>query len=566
MNPLFSRMLKRYTKPMNADVMNGLAVEKLKYIEEHLDSQFRSICQGLPDCLVYEGLARCSPQEEYEEVTRPKNNRRNFDLAKNSFYMVKLFFTFTDKLGKKTPITQYMYLPYTEEAGIISIYGSEFHLIPVLSDKVFTPSENSIFVRLTQDKNIMMRAYNTILVDDKRLTKNVAWATIYRSPDAKRSEKGPKTLLVHYLFAKYGFEGVFLRYGGNLPVVGLGDDITKEKYPPSDWVICKSTQRAPESCFEKFYRPTNVRLSIRREDWNKQMETLVYGFFYVVDHFPDRFEPRTQETIDEDGVVVKNDESTPEQRHAQLRRYLNDLALWKILIGVIVQDASRSESALYRDMTEHFESLDAYLDAEAKKKLAEKSIFIENYYDLLNYISVNFNQMIQEGNEAGLNVYGKNLEILSYVLYDVFYNLTRMKFQINKTAKRRPLTIKDITSNFQRYLPPTRVFSIRSGKIITKAVSYSGDHKYPGITSVIVEQESRAGGERGKNSRTVVGRQHHLDLSMVTVGSVLNLPKANPTPLARVNMYVTLDKETGTVLPNPDYNWLIEQNKQYFKS
>ena len=44
MDPLFSRMTKRYTPPMNRKVMDGLAVHEMKRTEEHLDALILQGC------------------------------------------------------------------------------------------------------------------------------------------------------------------------------------------------------------------------------------------------------------------------------------------------------------------------------------------------------------------------------------------------------------------------------------------------------------------------------------------------------------------------------------------
>lgn len=554
---------------MNRIIMEGLAVESLKNLEEYADSQIRSICQGFPPCLRYVDYRRCTEQEEYDEITRLRSNKRSFDLADSYVYLVKYFFIFTDQLGKEHTIERFLYLPFVDKAGIFKISGSTYHIVPVLSDKVFTPGDESIFVRLTQDRNNMYRVYNTIMINNRRETRHVVWAIIYRSPEAKRaaaSAKRPKTILTHYLFAKYGFKGAFERYAGAVPEYGYIEDMVPEKYPENEWVVCHSTQRKPDTCQTMSYRASKIALAVRRKDWSAEMESMVFGFFYVIDHFPERFGNSYCETmtVDEHGEVTE--QPVPfEQRHKILTDYFEDISLWMILIGIINLGDLRGENILYKEISDHFESLDAYLDTESKKKLAEKGIVLENYYDLLAYISTNFNIMIKETKESTNNVYGKNLEILSYLLYDILYDLTSMKFSINKAANRRPLSLKDVTSNFQQFFKAGTIFRINSGKIISESVSYSGDHMYPAITAVVAEQEGRSGAVRGKSSRVIVGPQHRIDLSMVTVGSVLNLPKANPTPVARINPWVTIDEKSGTVLPNPDYEELINANRPLFK-
>lgn len=569
MNPLFSRMTKRYTPPMNRRIMENLSMSSLKYIEEYLDAQIKSVCQGLPDCLKYIGYRRCTSQEEYEEIAKARGNKRNFDIAHSSVYLVNYYFVFTDQLGKDHEIIRPIYLPYAEPGGIISISGSRYHIVPVLSDKVFTPGNNSIFVRLTQDRNNMYRMYHTVVIDGRRESRYVVYATIYRNTSTSKATLVTKaeTILVHYLLGKYGFTKMFQRYTGVVPVYGLEEHFTEEAFPSDEWIVCKSRQRIPSTCLDKSYQPTNIAMAVKRKDWTPEIETLIMGFYYIVDHFPDRFMlPKMKDVIDSDGVVTRvKAEYSFDEAHYMLKRYFDDVALWKILVGLIRFGNQYGEHKLHKDVSEHFESLDAYLDTMSKEKLLERGIELENYFDLLFYLSVNMSEMVLEGSDSGLNVYGKNLEILYYILYNILYGFTTVKFTLNKIASRRPLTKKDVESTLMVNVSTGSILKIHSGKIITKSVSYSGDHMYPGVTSVIAEQENRAGADRGDSGRVTVGPQNRLDISMITTGSVLNLPKGNPTPLARVNPWIKIDDRTGTVLENPKFKELIDKTRPLLK-
>lgn len=571
MNSLFTRMVNRYTPPMNRRIMEGLATHTLEHIDRDLDLQIRSICEGMPSCFTYVGYERCSSNEEYQEITRLRGARRTFDLGLSYVYLIKLFFKFVDQLGVEHNLTRFVYLPFVTKGGVLSISGSKYHIVPVISDKVFTPGRESIFVRLTQDRNNIFRMYNTIIINGKRQTNYVVWAAIYRSPDAKKTSaaKRSRTTLVHYLLGKYGFTEAFQKYTGFVPIYGNEESITPEKYPLDEWVICESQQKRPDTCQDMHYQPSTTKLAIPRERWTVEMEAMVFGFFYIVDLFPSRLQPHRNavlNSIDKDGVLEKlRTPKPPGEYQRELGRYLDDKSLWKILIGLIIFREPKSESVLYKDISEHLDSLDSYLDHNSREKLLDKNIVLNDYYDLLAYLATHFNEMLQENADSGLSVYGKNLEINSYVLYDILFDMTSMKFALNRSASRRPLTLKDITANLQQFVKMGKIFEIHTGKILTQAVSYSGDHLYPGITSVIAEQENRAGASRGKSKRTVVGAQHRIDLSMLSVGSVLNLPKSNPTPLSRVNPWAVIDEVNGTILPNPAIETLVEENRKFFK-
>lgn len=567
MNPLFDRMVARYVPPMNERIMKGLAVSVSKEIEAYLDAQIRVICQGMPPCLRYDSYRRCTSQEMYEEMTRSRTQKRVYNIAESSLYMVNYYFIFKDPVsGVEHEIVKPVYLPIIGEGNIITLSGSKHHIIPVISDKVITPEQNSIFVKVTQDKNKFYRTYHTVIINDKRTAKNVAWATIYRNtkPTGVSAVTKAETVLVHYLFARLGFSGAFVRYGGTRPIVGHYQDITPEKYPETDWVIYRSNRRPPDTCIDRHYKPSNIAIAVPLEQNTPSVTNLAVGLFYIIDHFTDRFEPREryEDSIDAEGVVTKKKAKVNFEEFAiEVNKRLEDIALWLILIGDIRFGNQLTDKRKYDDIRDHVETLDSYLDTIAQRKLSERGIDVENYFDLLQYISVNYDDMMSEGKRQGLNVYGKAVEILSFLLEDITEALTREKFELNKIHSRRPVTMRDVLASLRRGIRLGAIYSVTKGKIVSKAVNYSGDHMYPATTSVLAQQESRADADREEVETVVVGPQHYLDLSMITVGSILNLPKKTPTPLARVNPWATIDPVNGTILENPKLKPIVDATR-----
>ena len=549
MNPLFSRMLKKHTPPMNDRVMNGLAVSELAHLEEYIDAQIRSICIGMPLAVRYIGFEHCTPDEEFDEITRPRSNRRHYNIAQSTVYMNRYIFEFTDEMGQVHQIPKYIYLPYVRDGGLMMLGGTETHLVPVLSDKVFTANSRgdnaSIFVRLNQDKNNFFRLYHTVILNDKRDTSCIVHAEIYRSSaksqsSAREATTKAKSVLPHYLFGRYGFTGAFKRYANVVPVIGTDEIITAEQYDPEEWIICSSTKLQPKTNIDQFYRATNIRLAVPKKAWSPQVAYLVAGFYYVVDHFPSRFK-------------------------ADLRE-LDDTSLWMILIGHIRFSGNYPENKLFASIREHFETIEPYLDQAARDKLIDTGADLENYFDLLNYIQLIFNDFIRLNDTSGLSIYGKNLEIFHYVVYDILYGVTMTKLKLNKIAIRGNITRNDVETHIRRTIRMGAIFDLSKGtKIVSEVVGYSGDHKYPKITAVVAQQESRSGGARDTEKRTVPGPAHWLDLSMVLTGSILNLPKANPTPVVRINPWIKLDERTNTIIEDPKFKDLIERNKPLFK-
>lgn len=533
-NRLFQQLIQQEVPKVNPDVMNGLACRYMKLAEQYIDMVFRSAAKSFPQGLVYVDCQRCTPTEEYYEASRTRNNKRTYDIARSDIYLVKYFFSYYDE---KLP-TIHIYLPFSREAGTMYLNGALYHITPVLSDKVISPGYDSVFVRLLRDKLIFKRLYHSLVVNDVRETNYVIWSQIHRKVNDKKVEKTTKaeTCLSHYLFAQFGFTETFRLYAGFVPVIGLAE-INEETYPRDEWVICSSSKIKPKTHMSSFYEPTEIRLAIPAEFWTQITKALVIGFFYVVDHFPERLQVS----------------------------YLDNITLWRVLLGHIIFSGAFGEGNLYGKVSEHFNSLDDYVDTVVIDKLRENGYHIQSFYDLLALIMSNFNNFVLDNTSSTLSMYGKSLEVLYYMLYDITAGMFNANFALGKIASKRPLTFIDVRETLNKHLRPRAVLNLASGKIITEAVSYSGDHKYMKLTSKITEQESSPGATRGKSKRHVLGTDKHIDPSMVEAGSILFLPKSNPTPTNKINPFINIDLATGTILPNPKFDELRAQLSQQFK-
>jgi len=216
-------------------------------------------------------------------------------------------------------------------------------------------------------------------------------------------------------------------------------------------------------------------------------------------------------------------------------------------------------------VSEHFNSLDDYVDTIVIDKLRESGYSIKNFYDLIAMISEQFNYLVLDNENAALSMYDKSLEVLYYVLYDITSGIFKVNFGLGKLATKKALTLDDVRETLNKFLKPRSVLNLASGKIITEAVSYSGDHKYPKLTSKITEQESLPGATRAKSKRHVLDQGKYIDVSMTEAGSILFLPKSNPTPANKINPFVMIDVTTGTVIPNPKFDALRESLRQQLK-
>jgi hypothetical protein len=523
MDRFMTEIIDEHVPKVNPAIMNGLATVFIPLAPAYIDTVFRSASKGFPVGLEYVSYERCTPQEEHAIITRPKNNKRTYDLGRSDIFLVKYFFKFN---GEDLP-PRYMYLPFVGPGGIIYLGGSMFHLSPVMTDKVISPGFNSVFVRLLRDKVNFERCSHTIIINGVAETRSIVWSQLHRKPP--NANKMPPTTkakpsVVHYLLGKYGFAEMFQKYAGFVPIIGE-DEINEHTYPRDRYVICESTQIQLKTCIGNFYDATRIKVAVPVEYWNDFTSSLVAGFYYVVDHFPS---------------YVK-------------ARYVNDNKNWMILLGHIIHNGAYGAGKLYEQVNEHYSSLDQYVDSIIVLKLKEIGYEADIFYDLLALIVKHFNFWITESSENVTSLFGKTLEVLYYALYDVTAAIFKTNFKLNKLASKKVLTSKEIIETMNKQLKIGAVFGLTRANIAMSSVSYCGDNMYAKITSVVAQQLNISGVTRGKKSRTIIDETKRFDASMLEVGSLLFLSKSNPTPAVRASMHMNIDLATGTILPKPQF-------------
>jgi hypothetical protein len=537
-----ARLIDADTPKLNPVLANGLAIEHMKQVETYVDQVFRSAAKGFPPGLVYVKPERCTPQEEYDEISKIKNAKREFDVARSDIYMMKYHFTYQ---GQPLP-PRYLSLPFVGDAGTITLGGSRFVISPVLSDRVISIGVNNIFVRLLKARLTFERQDQHFMVDGQRETVQVAWSTIYnknaKMKKIKATMKADCTLM-HYLLCKYGFVDTFLRYGdGAQPIVG-GAEITHHVYPENEWVICGSictgSTLKPKGVPKGPYEPTQIRVAVKRSEFTPMVKNMLGGFFYVVDHFPDRLPPE-----------VITSQAFPTQR-------------WKVLLGHIIFPAENKEGKLLADIDIHMQSLDEYIDNLVLVKLKEIGIEIESVYDLFAIVVRNFTDWLLDATDKIASMYDKEFSILYYVLYEISSAIFKLYFKL-KAANKKELTPKEIIATMNMTLRTGLIYSITKGHGEVSTISVPGDNKAFKITSILVPQSSSNRQSSRKDRAVLNDPSKRLHVSVAEVGCYSALPKSEPSGRSRVNQCVQLD-DKWVAVRNPVRAPLLDQIQSRIK-
>jgi hypothetical protein len=334
----------------------------------------------------------------------------------------------------------------------------------------------------------------------------------------------------------------FQKFANTTPIVGEYAEHIDKDYPASDWIVCTSLQIKPKTYMDPIYFPSKLFVAVPKSDWTPMTQALMAGCFYVIDHFPQRIAVET----------------------------ITDARLWIILLGEVIFSGNSRMGVNYTKIQEHFGSLNEYVDPIIARKLAEIGCEVSDFYELMAYILKEFNQWTLASSDVTQSVYGKNLEVLYYALFDIKTSIFKTAFQLakqntKKQEKGMSLTADDVMGVFNKLLKPGSIFGLTRANIAAGSVSYSGDNKYFKLTSVIGQQQSVVGARRGRRTRTTVDASKRLHSSMIEAGSILFLPKSNPTPMIRANPYMHVNLANGEIINNPKFQALLEHTESLLK-
>lgn len=521
---------------INPRIANGLATHQLTDAERYVDMIFECAAQDFPEGLTYEGYRACTPQEEFMEATRPRDNKQVFELARSDFYMVAYYF----KFNGEDIYPRHLYLPYVERGGLIHVRGKQFAIHPVLADPAFSINAKSMFIQLTRTRLTFERCVHHFMTNEEREVTYVVWSWVHSRARQRLGRRPPGTRVVYstmanYLFAIFGVTETLRQFAGAEVAIGE-DEINYENYPKKDWIICSSTGIKPRSWTGTQYLSTRVRLAIKKEHYNQTAKSLIGGFFYMVDHFPNR---------------VKAE-------------FVDDPWIWKVLLGYVIFGPGMGEGLMVSEIEDHLVSMDEYIDFIVKEDLRRSGIDINNINELFIYVIDSMGQNTVSSNAGISSIYGKRLITLRYVLFDIVSQINTLMYRLKAAQKKRAkLDENEIVNLMNKYLRNSRIDNIRNHAKHPEVtpISTSSDNLFFGITSAMLTQENASNSGGKKSKINLKDPATHLHASIAEVASYNNLPKSDPTGRSRINPCLKLGPD-DMVLRDPDKKSLLDHVQQ----
>ena len=511
------------TPKFNRPLVEGLCYHRINKAINYIDNFIKYSCNSKTNThLQYLGYKEMTPKEEIKFLFN-KTSKVVHDIAKNDIYLVKFAFQYGDE---PEPREHYFYLPYMHKGNIIHLSGNKFLTMPVLSDKVVSIGDKIIFINIRTAKYSFTRSYFSVMIDDNYHRVSVVNTELYKN-QVKKLEDTTKanTTVMHYLLANYGYTKTMQMLLGFVPQPVYD-------YAKNDKVVFRSTGNVPQGYIKnkQLYQATNIKFLVDQDKYNEDVLYCLGNMYYILDNFPESI------TIDE----------------------LDNVVVWRRLLGEIIHSGNHGLAYLNEKIGAHFNDLNSNFDTITVNNLKDIKVESNNLMELLGVIFKNFNSWIMN-NESRSLYYNKTYEVESFVLSHLTSKITRIVLDINKEELRiggGKLDPKVVDKIFKKYFITRAIFSLKKEKQYVGSIEYSGDHLYFKNTSMVVQQESDFININNPDVNT--SERKKIVASMATVGSILGLSKKNPTPLIRANPFVNIDYDTGTILPHPLYNHIIE--------
>jgi len=436
MNNILEQVMLKHTPRINKKITDGMAKEVLNAIPAYLDEFFRSGLSSLSSKIDfrYLGYRRLSPEEEYRTMVLGREGTLPYDLSHNDVYVVEFRFEYAG-----TVINRPLYLPYASRGNIIAMGGTNYHITPVLSDTVISPSESGVFIRLLKAKLNFCSRSRYFMVNGGKVAGSVIHGEILKSKQITDMIGRPLTATSLYLLGKYGLVETLKRYGGVDDVIVTNQDnlVGYEGYD-----IYTTTKIKPRGLKAVPYTPHNVSILVKGKNMKDSfVSNLLFGVIYTLDILPE---------LEQDIVMLLGSCDVK-----------TEISFWRITLGRVIYKNSYSVDRISQDLDDHFDALEGYVDDLIKTKLVEAGIPVNNFFDLIALLITEYTHWVITSKEYNSNIENRYIDILYYLTYDNIIGFNRAILSLNKRiTKTNNISHKEVAKILRNELSSKKVYSL----------------------------------------------------------------------------------------------------------
>lgn len=510
-------------KPLNEDIVNGLASQQLEQVEYYIDWYFRCSAKNYPDGIKYKGGTRCTPKETFLEVTKGAQPTRYFEMSRSDVFLMRYEFEFNNK-----PLApRHIFLPFCNTGGIMFLRDTQYAITPVISGKVFNVEQGNIYLPSTRLRMGFWQRNTSCICNNMILNQYAVGSHLYKiSPEAKRSKLNP--LLIHYILAKYGLTNTLKFYNVNAIFGGSElDDLNMDEY-----LIFKSRQIIPKNKNIRDYPPSQLRIAIKKEEYYTLLGNIVSAIFYIVDNAT---------------TATSNFED------------LDNPRLWLRLLDFFIFKDQTVEFKMKERMERHLESMESTIDAIAIHTLEKANINCKTIFELFRYLTLYF-QDICIHYDFG-TMYDLQINTVEPLTFGIRKDIFNAMYQLQKIPPEK-LNEAKINFTLSHTLKRDRILSPKGHGELESASIASTCLLYGPTIEIITHGKATSTNGNGNKDLNDPGMLMHP--SILEVSSFQACTGKEPTGRGILNPHQKFSKGYITT-PNPEYEVPLKKLKQLLK-
>jgi len=526
MNRTISNCIDNMVPTPNKDTMEGIGGIMMGKVLEKLDKLVHSSLSTTKD-LYYKGYLLSNPKDNYKNQF--KSSAFKYEILQTNIVKVTLVFEYQD-----TKIYKDVYLPFVVRGSLFLKAGSYYSIIPVLTDTVLSVNNDCIFVRLLRDKFHIHRKGRTYHINNHSTIEYMLYTHIYKPTGVVKGKNAKVTPVAIYNFIYYGVH----RYIKDVTGVDITIVNTTLKSPVKlnkDIIVFSSNKMPIKNKVTNTVNYNNISVVVKVNQVNdnnlEMLKNCVFSIIYIFDLFP--------VNCDHGSNILNNGDEDKQKE------------FWRIVLGKIVGSANVTTERLNYDMITHIKTLDVYIDVIIKESLATIGVNINNFYELMTHVMLNFNKLTTDNIDNNTDINKRYYDIYYYILHDTLIGVNKVVLEYNKriTANKSVL-IAEIENIIKINIPSKAVFGLVKNGMLNLAVTtneISGDLYLKGTLSAD-DQNLGKGVSREKTGISVPAFIMKIPPSTAYVAAAYNLKKTMPYPWLSLNPYVKIDVKTGKIL------------------
>lgn len=510
--------IKDNTPKYNEYLLRGFMAEQIDRAADFVDVMFGEAVKLFCGLITYKRYEVFTPERraEYELNTQKGCRITTSDLA-----LIDYIFEY-DKREYSIPL----YIPYLRN-DVITIKDTIYVLQRSVKEQTFSRNKKGVTIKVIRQP---IRFYNNkpfrleSLTDTWSQNELVATTIIYQ---VKRTNKRkfPDETIILYLLCKFGLVATMTRVGLTTEDFAFVTDILgdTEEY------------RYFAAKYSKKKHGATLFLKIRKEKLKEyRVSRFAASLLYIFTH-------------------------QAFQKHQVEDLYDPTGQAFRAMLGRILHGTSFNELQCKKKVDTHIASLDTYLDPITKNRLQSYDIDVNDIYDLLFYVFLEIDKLVQVSHT---DLYTTRIDYIEELLVETIIKWVYLKWYevvkrlVGNRGEIDPKKLNDVEVKKILRIKDSLISNLGTSRVVQMNPPVYGDNILVGW----LIQKMRLSG-LSQSGRMINSPDHQFHPSQVAVESILSFSKSSPGAAGSINPYLEI-KPNGSVI-RPDFADEIDELKKY---